>query len=223
MSQVIGQLLPLAVGVAISPIPIIAVILMLLSTRAGAASTGFLIGWVTGITVVTVVVVVIAEAAGLDNTSGPSSAASWIKIVLGGLLLLLAVKNWRDRPRKGETVEPPKWMSAIDTMTAGRAGALGFVLAAVNPKNTTLCIAAGAVVGAASLSTGGTVVAVVVFVIVAASSVAVPVVGYAVAGQRMRAPLDRLRSWLVANNATVMAVLLLAIGTVLVGRGIEGL
>jgi len=50
---VIGDLLPLAVGVAISPIPIIAVILMLMSREASRTSVGFLIGWVAGIVVVT--------------------------------------------------------------------------------------------------------------------------------------------------------------------------
>jgi hypothetical protein len=46
VGPVIGDLLPLAVGVAVSPVPIIAVILMLLAPRAGGASLGFLAGWV---------------------------------------------------------------------------------------------------------------------------------------------------------------------------------
>ena len=48
MGGVIGDLLPTALGVAISPVPIIAVILMLLAPRAKAASVGFLLGWVSG-------------------------------------------------------------------------------------------------------------------------------------------------------------------------------
>ena len=54
MGAVIGEILPLAVGIAISPIPIIAVILMLLSPRAKGASVGFMIGWVVGIIVAVV-------------------------------------------------------------------------------------------------------------------------------------------------------------------------
>ena len=38
MNLVIGEILPLAVGIAISPIPIIAAILMLLSPRAKGTS-----------------------------------------------------------------------------------------------------------------------------------------------------------------------------------------
>lgn len=36
-------------------------------------------------------------------------------------------------------------------------------------------------------------------------------------------PLDVLRAWLQANNATVMATLILVIGVVLIGKGISGL
>ena len=59
MGAVIGDLLPLGLGVAISPIPIIAVILMLLSRQAARTSTGFLAGWVAGIVVVTAVVLLL--------------------------------------------------------------------------------------------------------------------------------------------------------------------
>src|SRR3954452_16607244 len=55
VGKVLGDLLPLAVGVAISPVPIIAVILMLLAPKAGRASTGFLIMWVVGIAAATTV------------------------------------------------------------------------------------------------------------------------------------------------------------------------
>jgi hypothetical protein len=62
-----------------------------------------------------------------------------------------------------------------------------------------------------------------VFVVIAASSVLIPVVGYAVAAERLRAPLDELRGWLVQNNLAVMAVLLLVIGVSLLGKGLGGL
>ena len=45
--------MPLALGVAISPIPIIATILMLLAPQARGTSVGFLLGWVLGIVVAT--------------------------------------------------------------------------------------------------------------------------------------------------------------------------
>ena len=221
MAAVIGDLLPLAIGIAISPIPIIAVILMLLSRKATATSTGFLLGWVVGIVLVTVVVLVLVGQAG--NTAGgePSTLSSVLKLVLGAALILLAVRQWQGRPKAGETGAMPKWMDAIESFSFVRALLLGFGLSAINPKML-LCLAAGTTIGAAHLPTGQVVVATVVFTLLACSSVAVPVVGYLAARDRMAAPLDRLRAWLTQNNAAVMAVLLLVIGTVLLGKGIAG-
>ena len=222
MAAVIGDLLPLAIGIAISPIPIIAVILMLLSRKATATSTGFLLGWVVGIVLVTVVVLVLVGQAG--NTAGgePSTLSSVLKLVLGAALILLAVRQWQGRPKAGETGAMPKWMDAIESFSFVRALLLGFGLSAINPKNLLLCLAAGTTIGAAHLPTGQIVMAMVVFTLLACSTVAVPVVGYLAARDRMAAPLDRLRAWLTQNNAAVMAVLLLVIGTVLLGKGIAG-
>lgn len=220
MGATIGDILPLALGIAISPIPIIAAILMLLSPRARGTSVGFLIGWVLGIVVA---VVVFTLLAGIIPASDPDSSqpiAGTVTIVLGALLVLLAVRQWRSRPKPGAAEALPKWMGAIDSMTAGRGLILAFVLAAVNPKNLLLAAGAGLAIGTAGPSSGEAVVAVLVFVLIAASSVAVPVIAYLIAADRMRGPLDALRGWLVHNNTTVMAVLLLVIGVVLIGKGI---
>jgi threonine/homoserine/homoserine lactone efflux protein len=224
MNGVVGDLLPLALGVAISPVPIIATILMLLAPQAKGTSIGFLLGWVVGIVVAVTVFEVIAATAGLDDgTSSSSSTTAWIKIVLGVLLLLFGVRQWRKRPKAGEVAALPKWMAAIDSFTFVKALGLGFLLSAVNPKNLLMCIAAGSAIGSAGLGTSQVVAAIAIFTLIAASTVAVPVVGFLVAHERLRQPLDELRTWLQANNVAVMSVLLLVIGVVLLGQGIGGL
>ncbi|MFD4182867.1 GAP family protein, partial [Rhodococcus sp. NPDC058514] len=64
MGTAIGDILPLALGVAISPIPIIAAILMLLTPKAGSTATSFTVGWILGIAVAYAVIVAIAGAVG---------------------------------------------------------------------------------------------------------------------------------------------------------------
>lgn len=221
MGEVIGDVLPVALGVAVSPIPIISVILMLLAPRAGGTGTGFLLGWLSGIVGATALFWFLSGATDLGSGDGPSPAASTLKLLLGALLLLLAVRNWRSRPAPGETAALPKWMTAIDSFGFGKAAGLGFLLSAVNPKNLTLCVAAGSAIG--GLGFGGGVTVLAVYAVVAASTVAIPVLGYTVAPRRMAAPLDRLKTWLQANNATVMAVLLAVIGVMLFGKGLGGL
>jgi len=63
----------------------------------------------------------------------------------------------------------------------------------------------------------------VVFVVIGSSSVAVPVLAYLVAQNRVRQPLDDLRVWLTENNSTVISVLLLVIGVTILGKGLAGL
>ena len=51
-------------------------------------------------------------------------------------------------------------------------------------------------------------------------TVLVPVIAYLIASARMAGPLDSVRGWLVDNNVTIMAVLLLVIGVSVIGKGV---
>ncbi|MFE6862423.1 GAP family protein [Nocardia sp. NPDC057668] len=219
MGSVLGDLLPLAVGVAISPIPIVAAILMILSRNASGTGTGFALGWVAGIAVVTTVIVALSGVLGGSQDREPSTAESWIKIALGVALVALAAAQWRRRTDR----EPPGWMTAIDEFTVVKAAGLGVLLSAVNPKNLLLCVSAGVTIGSADLSVGERVFTVAVFTVLAAASVLAVVLGYRVAADRLRPTLDSTRRWLQANNHAVMAIVLLVMGAVVIGKGIGGL
>lgn len=219
MGAVLGDLLPLAVGIAISPIPIVAAILMILSRNGSGSAIGFTVGWVAGIAAATTVFALIAGAAGETGEREPSAAVAWIKIGLGVLLVALAVAQWRQR---GDS-DPPGWMRAIDEFTPVKAGGLAVLLSAVNPKNLLLCVSAGVVIGAADLGGGAKAVAVLVFTVLAGASVLTVVLGYLLAADRLRPVLDSTRAWLQANNHAVMAIVLLVMGTVVAGKGISGL
>jgi len=220
MGDVIGAVLPLALGIAVSPIPIIAAILMLLSPRARTAGLGFLGGWVAGIVVAVVLFTLLSTLIPAADPDESKPVAGIVKIVLGLLLLGLALRQWRGRPKAGESAALPKWMSAVDSMTPTRALAIGFLLSAVNPKNLLMAVGAGVDIGSSGLTVGEATVAIVIFVLIASASVAVPVIGYLAAADRMRAPLESMRAWLGQNNAAVMTVLLLVIGIVVIGKGI---
>jgi threonine/homoserine/homoserine lactone efflux protein len=222
VGQAIGDSLPLAVGVAISPVPIIAIILMLLSKRSGPNSASFLLGWVVGVALVLSVTVAVAGTATLETQSGPSTAVSWVKIGLGVLLLIVGLRDWRKRPRGEEEPTLPKWLTTIESITPVKSGGLGLLLSAVNPKNLLLLVGAGVAIAQGAATTGDKAVAMSVFIVIAISTVALPVILNLTMGDKARATLASLNNWLKANNATVMAVLVLVIGFVLVGKGITG-
>ena len=222
MGQAIGDSLPLAIGVAISPVPIIAIILMLLSKRSGPNSASFLIGWMVGIAVVLSIVVAVTGTATLNTSSGPPTGVSWIKVALGVVLLVVGFRDWRKRPKGDEQPALPKWLTSIESITPAKAGGLGVLLSAVNPKNLLLLVAGGLAIAQGATSTGDKAVAMVVFILIAVITVALPVILSLTMGDRAGAILDSMNDWLTINNATVMAVLILVIGFVLIGKGISG-
>ena len=221
MNGALGEILPFALTIAISPVPIIAAILMLMSQRPKPLGLGFLTGWVAGIAVAvgifTLLAGVIPEK---TDDPGPQPIVGIIQLLLGLALLLLALKQWRSRPKPGEVAQLPKWMAAIDTMKPGAALGLAFLLAAVNPKNLLMAAAAGVSIGHATLGTGPALVAVLTFIVIAALSVLAPVVIYLAAPDKATGMLDHVRIWLTANNATIMMVVMLVLGAQLIGKGV---
>jgi hypothetical protein len=223
MSEAIGAVLPLAIGVAISPIPIIAVILMLFSARARENGIAFLVGWVAALLIVGAIALVLAAAGRVGSDDATSNLAALVKALLGTLFLFLAVRQWGSRPAEGVMTPMPPWMAAIDSFTMGRSLGLAALLAGVNPKNLALTAGAGLAIAQAGVSGASAVVALVIFVAVASLSVAIPVLYYLAAGEGAKQTLDGWKVWLLANNAAVMAVLFVVLGFVLLGQGIAAL
>jgi len=223
MGSAIGNILPEAIAVAISPIPIIALILMLFSKKAKANSLAFLIGWILGLAAVCAIVMAVGSTQNMSPGSGASSASYSLKILLGLLLLFMAFRNWKKRPGPGEQPKMPGWMSTIDTIKPGRAFLLAVLLAAVNPKNLVLTLAATLDVVQRSLATGQAVIALAIFIVIASLTIALPVLINLFMGDNSARVLNSWKVWLTANNSTVMFILLLVFGVVLLGKGIAGL
>jgi Sap, sulfolipid-1-addressing protein len=217
----LGDLLPLAVGIAISPIPIIACILMLFSAKARVNGPAFLVGWVLGVAAVTSLVIALSSSTGAtESNTGPSTGDAII-LLLGIGAVALGVRQWRTRPKPGEEAKMPAWMAAVDAFTPVRAFGFGVLLSALNPKNLGLAAAAGVIIDGAVAAGGNAVSMVVMFVVIASLSIAVPVLYLLVGGQGARHTLEGWRTWLAANNAAVMAVLFIVIGAKLVGSGLD--
>jgi threonine/homoserine/homoserine lactone efflux protein len=199
------------------------VIVMLSTPRARANGPAFLVGWLAGLTVVGTVVFLIAGWVGATDDGGePATWENVLKLVLGLLLLLLALKQWRGRPRGDGPESEPKWMGAVDSFTPAKTAGAGVVLSAANPKNLVLAIGAAAAIAETDISVGQEIVAYAVFVLIGTVGVAAPVFMYFALGDRARPVLDGLHGWMGRNNAVIMAVLFLVIGAKLVGDAIAG-
>lgn len=223
MNQAIGESITFAIGVAISPLPIIAIILMLLSRRTGPNSLAFLIGWMVGIAAVLVAVLAIGAALGL-STGGSNTAdgTSTFKLVLGIILVVLGLRRIRQRPAQGESPAPPKWLTSVEDLSTPKAGGLGFALAAVNPKNLVLIIGGGTTIAQTSTSVGQRVVAVAIFVVLGSLTIGLPVLMYALARAKATPILDRWRNWLGAHASATVGAVILVLGVLLIGKGVGG-
>ncbi len=223
MGEAIGDILPLAIGVALSPVPIIAIVLMLGTPRARSNGPAFALGWVAGLAVVGGVVLALASDNAQADDGGPETWVSVLKLLFGLLFLLLAARTWRGRPRAGEEAAMPKWMQAIDAFTAGKSFGAGFLLSGINPKNLALTIAAAAAIAQTGISGGESAVALAVFILVGSLTILAPVAVYFLLGARAPAILNEMKTWMAAHNAAIMTVLLLVLGAKLIGDAIAGL
>jgi hypothetical protein len=222
MGSAIGAVLPLALGVALSPIPIIAVVLMLATPRGGVNGSSFLLGWLVGLSVVgTIVLLVSGEADGSDG-SAPATWVGVVSLLLGVALIVLAGLQWHRRPRGG-TVALPGWMASIDRFGPVKSAGLGLALSAANPKNLLITVGAAAAIAQTGVSAGGQAVALGLFVLLGTVGPGVPLAIYLGLGARSQRVLEGLRGWMAAHNTAIMCVLLVVIGLKLVGDGISAL
>jgi hypothetical protein len=220
MGAAIGDVLGLAAGVAVSPLPIVAMILVLATPRGRVNGSLFGIGWLAGLSILGTVVLLLAGPADPSDDGTPAAWTGWLKLLLGVLALLLAARQWRGRPAEGAAPELPQWMAGLDKLKPGGALGLGALLSGINPKNAGLTIAAAATIAGAGLAGGEQAVTLAVFVAIGSAGVLAPLIVYLMAGERAARTLDAWKTWSGDHNAAIMAVLFLVFGFKLVGDGI---
>lgn len=222
MSEAFGQILPLAVGVALSPVPIIAIILMLVTPRARATGPAFVVGWLVGLALVGAIALLLAGSGDASEGGEPATWVDVLKLVLGVLLVLVALKQWRGRPQGDEESSAPKWMGAIDSFTPVKALGAAAVLSGANPKNLLLAGGAAAAIAQTGIPGGEQAIAYAAFALIGTVGVAAPAAIYFALGERSGPILERMKLWMAGQNAVIMAVLCLVIGAKLIGDAITG-
>lgn len=219
LGEAIGGLLPSAMAVALSPLPVVGVVLVLGTPRARASGAAFAAGWIIGLGALSVAVVLLL---GSGADSDTEAGIEWFKVVVGIVFLVLAAQQWKKRPGDGGTVEMPKWMDSIASITAPRAAVLGAGLAGANPKNLALTLAASASISEAGLDRADTTLAILVYVVLGSITVAGSVLLYFLSPSRAARPLAAVGQFMSANSAVIMMVVLLLLGAKLLGDGLGG-
>lgn len=223
MDIISGVIAP-ALGVALNPFPIIAIILVLASDRARSGGLALLAGWSGGISVAVGLLVVVANLGGLGpNEESTPRWLSWLKLAVGILLLVLAARKWMGRPRGDEPAKLPGWLAAIPERTPAGLARFGALLGGANPKNLMFSLIASASIAGSGASVSGEIALWLVYLFVASATVLLPVLWYLLAPESAIPVLDSVRGWLVRYNVAILAAMLAIIGLLQVANGLEGL
>lgn len=206
MADLVQQLIPLAMAIIISPLPIAAIIAVLLSPRARFNGTAFTLAGLAVVFAVTVVAALTTHSVGTQSETGDDTVVLVLGIVLSVGFLTLAVLSWRSRPAVGQPAKEPSWLSAIDSMSALQAAGLAAVMAITNAKNLPLELKAGAHIGAAGLGVGTSVLISLIFAVVACLGMIVPTALAASGSTRVTRALRAIKTELIAHNAVIMTV-----------------
>lgn len=222
MNALIGALLPLGVAAALSPMPLIALIVALFSERRALNGAGFLLGSLLATAALTAVATALSFALPNDPDATSHPVAGALRIVLGAAMIVFGAVTWRGRPRPGEAHPTPSWMARIESI--GPLGAIGFgaLLSAANVKNLPIQVAAGTHL-AQSGSVTDAVIGGVIFVVLACGALGTVLFAALVFPTRTEAPLRRLRETLIAHNAVILTVVFVLAGTSMIGHGIAAL
>ena len=219
---VIGAVLPQALGIALSPVPMVCIVLVLLSRQPIRAGSSFAVGWVGALAIATGLVVVLTDVATDDGSEAARDGVDLVKLAVGVLFAVLAVRYWRKRPSPGETPPRPAIVDKITTLSGPALVLTGAGAALANLKNLPLVIGAGTQIGGSGLTTGQEVGATACFVIAASLTVLVPLLAVVIAGAERSAPtLKTLEKWLLSNLNTILVVLLAVLATVMIGQGLD--
>ena len=215
MTEVAAVLLPVAIGFAVSPVPLIELILVLFSRRRVVNTIAFIVSLLAGTTLAVFLGALGGDAAGGDDAGGPSTITRVIVGVLGLLLLLVGVQNWRNRHDDSQ----PKVLATIYEMGPVPVAVLAVGVALFNPKNLPLLLAAGQTIGASS-----TPLAIGIAFVLVANSPYLVAAGYSLfGGQGAADRLDRMRAWLIRRNRLIMGILCTVLGLLLVLKAISGM
>jgi threonine/homoserine/homoserine lactone efflux protein len=215
-ASVLVDLIPLALVVALSPLSIIPGVLVLRSPRPRPAGLAFLAGWLLGLFGLAAVFLLVSGLIG--DFDKPPSWASWVRIVVGVVLIGFGIFRWAHRG-EGHT---PKWMTSLTGLSPARAFLTALILVAVNPKVLFVCAASGVAIGTSGIGVAGAWSAVVYFTLLAGSTVLIPIVAYAIYTHRLDASLRRLGDWMEQQHAVLIAGILVVIGLLVLYKGIHG-
>ena len=136
------SVLPLAITMNAGP-QIMSAIIFVTAQKPLKLSTYFLAGVViavtVGVTITYALGTVLGGSMSLGDPSDSGSLGNIVQYLLVGLLVFLSIKNYVGR----ETIEPPRWLGALQNATPRTAFTTGLLLLSVFPSDLIILVTVG--------------------------------------------------------------------------------
>ena len=209
------DLVLIGLAIALDPLPLTAFLVVLPSKRGTVKGAAFVFGWLVSLAVVVTVTVLATGNNPPQPNTAPSLAALAIKIVIGAVLVVIAVRHIRARGQPKPPKKPPKWQAHVDTMSPWFAMILAPTL-----QPWALIGAGAATVMEAKLSSWEDFLALFLYCVLASSSYLAMEIYAVVRPSRSEVLLAGFRSWINAHTDQVIIVGSLIIGLWLIADSI---
>jgi hypothetical protein len=206
------DLLLIGLGIALEPFPLTAFILVLSAEKGTWKGLAFILGWLACLVAVIAAVILTTGNHPPEPQTAPSTAILAVKLALGVVLILIALRTER---RRGRPRQPPAWLGRLDRLSLLSIAGLAAFL-----QPWTLVAAGAATVAQAKLATAGSYLALAGFCLLATSSFLYLELYAVFAGADADARLKRMRGWLDTHQDQVIIALCLLLGFWLAGKSI---
>jgi hypothetical protein len=187
--------LPLAITMNAGP-QIMSAIIFVTAPKPLKLSAYFLAGVViavtVGVTVTYTLATVLGNGVSLGDPSNGGSLGHIIQYLLVGLLVFLSIKNYVGR----ETIEPPRWLGALQNAGPRTAFTTGLLLLSVFPSDFVILVTVGVNLAQNNASLLGAVPFVVATILIAA----LPVLSYLLFRRRAEQAMPKVRDWMNTHS-----------------------
>ena len=207
------DLIIIGLAITLEPIPLTAFILVLASKGGVRKGAAFIFGWLLSLAVVVAGTVLVTGNKPPKPNTAPSLAALAVKIAIGAVLLVIALRRWRKMGQPKKPKKVPKWQTGIDNMSPWFAMVLGPL---TQPWGL---VAAGvATIMEAKLSSWKDYLALILFCLISTGVYLVMEIYAGFRPENCRVMLARLRSWIDGHTDQVIIIVSLVLGFWLIGK-----
>jgi threonine/homoserine/homoserine lactone efflux protein len=209
------NLVLIGLAVTLDPLPLTAFLVVLPSQRGTIKGAAYVFGWLVSLAIVVTITVLATGNNPPRPATAPSLAALAVKIVIGVVLVMIALRHIRARGQPKPPKKPPKWQAHVDSMSPWFAMALAPTL-----QPWVLIGAGAATVVEAKLSSWESFLALFLYCVIASSSYLAMELHAVFRPAQSQALLGRSRTWIDSHTDQVIIVGSLLIGFWLIGNSI---